>query len=43
MSIPDGFTEKTEFKAILKFIQKSIPKMITKNLVDTLYSLAKFK
>lgn len=29
-SIPEGFTDKNEYKAILKLIQKSIPKIETR-------------
>jgi len=42
-TIPEGFSEKNVFKAMLKQIQKSVPNIQTKSLVDTYYSLGKLK
>lgn len=41
--LPDRFTQKNEFRAMLKLIQKQASNLDSKNLVDTVYSLGKLK
>jgi hypothetical protein len=41
--LPERFTQKNEFRAMLKLIQKQASKLDSKNLVDTVYSLGKIK
>lgn len=40
-NLPTTFTDKLEFKDILKAFQRGLPKLETRQVVDTLYSLGK--
>lgn len=41
--LPEGFKDKNEFRALLKAIQKGVPLLSSKSLVDTLFGLSKLK